>query len=710
MQARALTIRLLWLAMAASLLVPCLLFAFASWISKKHIEELTSERLVRAIDLEQEEARTTFVLINHALDDASEIVAGMSASDIRGNELRLYDRLRKLVAQVTLAQSIWIYDANGDVLVSTMVQPPPSQNFADRDFIRDHMTKDVGTYYGRVYQPLFGPRPFFTVSRRFSRDGAFEGVIEISVRPSDFFRFYATMAYAKGLLYALVREDGSILARFPTAPPGATDKLDESTGFRRTIARDPAGGFYTSTSPVDSVKRRFATRRLEDTPLYLSAGIATSAIRDEWIGGMAPHLIFGVPATLLLFFTLLTVLRRTQRLYHEMDQRFAAEESLRQAVKMEAIGQLTGGVAHDFNNLLTIILGNLEMAKRQLSEWTDGEHAKLRRRIDNAAQGATRAASLTKRLLAFSRQQTLNPTIIDVNRLLSGLGDFLQRAIGEDISLEIVGSGELWPVEADQTELEAAILNLAVNARDAMPEGGKLTIEASNCYLDYAYCRKNHDAGPGQYVQISVTDSGAGMTKETIDRAFEPFFTTKQAGQGTGLGLSQVYGFVKQSGGHVKIYSEIGEGTSVKIYLRRQLGTSAPSAEQTPEPSRSRPSETILVAEDDNDVRAYVIETLEGLGYAVIGTAGAEAALSVLAQQATIKLLLTDVVMPGKNGRRLAAEAQERKPDLKVLFMTGYSRNAIVHQGRLDPGVAWIQKPLTSDQLAAAVRKVLESR
>jgi two-component system, NtrC family, sensor kinase len=709
MQARALTIRVLWLAMAASLLVPCLLFAFASWMSKKHIDELTSERLVRSIDIEQEEARTAFLFINESLDDVSEMVAGMSASDIRSDEPRLYARLKKQVAQIPLAQSIWIYDANGDVLVSTTVQPPPSSNFADRDFIRAHAAKDVGTYYGRVYQPLFGPQPFFTLSRRFPRDGSFEGVIEISVPPTDFFRFYATMAYSKGLQYALIRDDGYILARFPKAPPGAPDKLDEWTGFRRTIARDPAGGFYTSTSPVDGVERRFATRRLEDTPLYLSAGIATSAIRDEWIGGMTPHLIFGVPATLLLFFTLLTVLRRTHRLYHEMDQRFAAEESLRQALKMEAIGQLTGGVAHDFNNLLTIILGNLEMAKRQLIAWTDAEHTKLSRRIDNAMQGATRAATLTKRLLAFSRQQTLNPAIIDINRLLSGLADFLQRAIGEHISLEIVGSAGVWPVEADQTELEAAVLNLAVNARDAMPEGGNLTIEASNSYLDEAYCRQNTDARPGQYVQITATDTGAGMTSQTLGRAFEPFFTTKQVGQGTGLGLSQVYGFVKQSGGHVKIYSEVGEGTSVKIYLPRHLGSSPASADAAPAPDRSQRGETILVAEDDNDVRAYVVETLEGLGYDVIGTAGAEAALKVLAQNARIKLLLTDVVMPGKDGRKLAREALERQPDLKVLFMTGYSHNAIVHQGRLDPGVALIQKPLTSDQLAAMVRKVLES-
>jgi CheY-like chemotaxis protein len=210
-------------------------------------------------------------------------------------------------------------------------------------------------------------------------------------------------------------------------------------------------------------------------------------------------------------------------------------------------------------------------------------------------------------------------------------------------------------------------------------------------------------------VQIAVTDTGAGMTKETIDRAFEPFFTTKEAGQGTGLGLSQIFGFVKQSGGHVKIYSEVGEGTSVKIYLRRHVGSSAASADATPAPSRSRRGETILVAEDDDDVRGYVVETLEGLGYEVIGTPGAEDALNALVRNAGIKLLLTDVVMPGKNGRILAEEALRQQPDLKVLFMTGYSRNAIVHQGRLESGVAWIQKPLTSDQLAAMVRKALDS-
>jgi CheY-like chemotaxis protein len=323
--------------------------------------------------------------------------------------------------------------------------------------------------------------------------------------------------------------------------------------------------------------------------------------------------------------------------------------------------------------------------------------------------GAQRAATLTKRLLAFSRQQPLNPALLDVNRVLNGLSDFLRRALGEDISLEIVGGGGIWPVEADTAELEAAILNLAVNARDAMPEGGKLTIEAGNSYLDDSYCRRHVDVRPGQYVQIAVTDTGSGMTREVIERAFEPFFTTKESGQGTGLGLSQVYGFVKQSGGHVKIYSETGEGTTVKIYLPRFFGKASAAEEAAGAPSRSRSAETVLVVEDDDDVRAYVVEALAALGYQVLEAAEAESALRLLGEHPNVKLLLTDVVMPGLNGRKLAQEAKLRRPELKILYMTGYSRNAIVHQGRLDLGVDLLQKPITSDQLAAAVRKALDA-
>jgi two-component system, NtrC family, sensor kinase len=709
MQARTLTIRLVRLAMAASLLAPALLFVFAAWNSYRNLEALTDERLARSLDVEQEEAQRTFQLVDLAINSVKDLIADMSADDIRRDETRLHLLLQKLDAQIPLIQSIWIYDKDGTALVSSWIEPAPKNSFAGRDFFRAHLGGDVGTYYGQVYESRFGAQPFFTVSQRLVHDGAFLGVLEISVLPSNFFQFFATLAYAEGQQFSLIRNDGLFLARYPLAPPEALTRLDQQSGFRQTIARTPAGGYYTTLSPIDHIERRFAARRLDGTPLYVTTGFATSVMRSEWMRGMAAHLVYGIPVTLFLFFSLFAVLLRTQRLYAEINRRAAAEEALRQSQKLDAIGHLTGGVAHDFNNLLTIIIGNLEAAQHQLESWTDGAQLRLSRRLENAMHGAQRAATLTKRLLAFSRQQPLNPTVLDVNRVLNGLSDFLRRALGEDVSLEIVGGGGVWPVEADAAELEAAVLNLAVNARDAMPEGGKLTIEASNSYLDDSYCRQNVDVRPGQYVQIAVSDTGSGMPTEVIERAFEPFFTTKQSGQGTGLGLSQVYGFVKQSGGHVKIYSEAGEGTTIKIYLPRFFGRTQAAETTAPAPARGRSGECVLVVEDDADVRKYVVETLASQGYDVLEAAEAEGALRLLDEIPEVHLLLTDVVMPGMNGRKLADEAKLRRPALKILYMTGYSRNAIMHQGRLDAGVDLLQKPITSEHLAAAVRKALDA-
>jgi len=390
-----------------------------------------------------------------------------------------------------------------------------------------------------------------------------------------------------------------------------------------------------------------------------------------------------------------------------------ARERLLQWQKMEAIGQLTGGVAHDFNNLLTIVIGNLETAQRQLGALSGGAASRLKRALGNAMRGAERAAILTQRLLAFSRQQPLDPKPLDLNKFIAAEVEFLQRSLGETIEVEAVGSAGLWPVEVDAHQLEAALLNLAVNARDAMPNGGKLTIETSNAFLDQDYCSANPEVIPGQYVMIAVSDNGTGMTANVVERAFEPFFSTKSAGQGTGLGLSQVYGFIKQSKGHIKIYSEVGEGTSVKIYLPRLLqDIDRREEEQQPTQAVEGPGhETILVVEDDRDVRAYLVELLRDLNYRVLSAHDAVSALGLIDNgEIGIDLLLTDVVLPGMNGRQLAEQAKHRRPDLQVLFTTGYSRNAIVHQGRLDPGVAMIQKPITQESLAARIRDLLDAR
>ncbi len=381
-----------------------------------------------------------------------------------------------------------------------------------------------------------------------------------------------------------------------------------------------------------------------------------------------------------------------------------AREALFQSQKMEAVGQLTGGVAHDFNNLLTVIIGGLDTLRRCEPE----EAVRRTRALDMAIHAAERAASLTSRLLAFSRRQPLQPTPTDLNVLVRNMTDLLHRTLGETVELEGVLAPRLWRVEVDQNQLESAILNLAVNARDAMPGGGKLTMETGNTYLDASYTAADAEVLPGQYAVLAVSDTGVGMTKETLAKAFEPFYTTKEVGRGTGLGLSMVYGFVKQSGGHVTIYSEPDQGTTVKLYFPRHTGAGA--IDPAPE-ARSPPAsagEVVLVVEDNDDVRAYSVMSLTELGYEVLEARDGEAALAVLEAQPRIDLLFTDVVLPGMSGRVLVDRAVAMRPDLRVLFTTGYSRNAIVHQGRLDAGVQLISKPFTFDQLGIRVRDTLD--
>jgi PAS domain S-box-containing protein len=384
------------------------------------------------------------------------------------------------------------------------------------------------------------------------------------------------------------------------------------------------------------------------------------------------------------------------------------QERLRQAQKMETVGHLTGGVAHDFNNLLQVVTGNLEILGRHLPE----DQARLRRAADHAMVGARRAATLTQRLLAFARRQPLSPRPLEPNKLLLGMSELLHRTLGETIAVETVLSPSVWRIEADANALENAILNLAVNARDAMPSGGKLTIETSNTHLDKAYARRNAEVASGQYVMICVSDTGVGMTPEVVEKAFEPFYTTKEVGKGTGLGLSMVYGFVKQSGGHVKVYSEVGQGTTVRLYLPRLVGGAAtdeePAAPLAPEGSNS---ETILVCEDDDDVRAYSVEALRELGYRVLEAHDGQSALRLLERQdGPVDLLFTDVVLPaGMTGADVARRAREIQPGLKILFTTGYARNAIVHHGRLDAGVQLITKPFTYADLAVRIREMLDT-
>ncbi|WP_029648130.1 CHASE3 domain-containing protein [Methylocystis sp. SB2] len=392
----------------------------------------------------------------------------------------------------------------------------------------------------------------------------------------------------------------------------------------------------------------------------------------------------------------------------QSERRERVESQLRQAQKMQAVGQLTGGLAHDFNNMLAVIVGCLNLLKRKMAR---GEIDKDSL-IDKAMECVDRAAALTHRLLAFSRQQPLTPQTVDANKLVGGMAEMIRRTLGESISVETVLASGVWRIHVDPNQLESAILNLAVNARDAMNDEGKVTIETSNAYIDDNYAREHAEVKEGQYVLVAVSDSGTGMPPEIIAQAFEPFFTTKGPGKGTGLGLSQVFGFVKQSGGHIKIYSEIGQGTTVKIYLPRFVGEGEVAGPRR-EPSaagmafRGSPETLILVVEDEDRMRSIAVAMFQDLGYSVLAAGSAVEALALINANPDIDLLFTDIVMPDMNGRALAEEALRRRPDLKVVFTTGFSRNAVIHNGVLDRGVNFLPKPFSIEQLAQKVGAVL---
>jgi two-component system NtrC family sensor kinase len=692
--------------MVGTVIVPLAILGFASWQHYNSISKLADERIARSLDIAYEHAQKVFQSIDVVFSSVGQIARGRTDQSLRLYEAELSERLKLMVSAIQDVRSIWLFDLKGRPIATSLIYPAPAElDNSDRDYFVAQLDKNIGTYVGRVLAPRVGSEIFFSVSRkRFDSSGEFSGITAVVVSPSVFERFYERLARNTSASYAMIRADGEVLARYPVAvKPGIV--LPETSGFRQTVSKNPDGGQYTAVSGVDGLERRFNIQRLGGLPLYVTSSLEVSSITDEWFGWIATQLVFGIPITLLLLFLEYLALRRTDDFYAEATRRENAESTLRQSQKMEAVGQLTGGIAHDFNNLLTIIIGNLESLARQFPDTS-----KLHLKITSALDGAQRAAQLTHRLLAFSRRQPLDPKPVDANQLISRASELLVRSLGERVEVETVRSAGLWLTQADPAELEAAIINLAINARDAMPDGGKVTVETSNAFLDEAYCTQYEGVSPGQYVLISVTDEGLGMEADVVEKAFEPFFTTKDPGLGTGLGLSQVYGFVRQSGGHVKIYSEVGVGTTVRMYLPRSFEN---HSEETTTQSRELlqgKGESILIVEDDAGVRNYLLELLIELKYVAKAADGGEAAMRLIDDPVQkIDLLLTDVVMPGMNGRQLAELALSRRPGLKVLYMTGYSRNAIVHQGRLDPGVALIQKPISEQGLAVRVRSILDT-
>ena len=706
--------RMLRILLVCSLLIPLLVFAGGAYLGyRSTLAQARTElqRFAATAELQTANVLDTYLLAAAAVEG---LVDDVTAAEVTTNAKSLELQVTTSIRKFPQVQAIWLIDEPGHVMLASGLGEPEAAFDAtalDRGALRD---PDHNVVFSGLRSAPGGDRFYFLIARPIQH--LFRGSVVTAVGSDYFVKFFSQLLADRSDYGARVlRSDGETLVRYP-AIDAQTAALPRSNSEISAVMTGGLGqGFVEGLSDTTGFSGIIAYRRLANYPIYVTVGRSWASIQAEWRDLMVSHLYFGIPATLSLMVLTLVALRYTRREHaamararEAMRQREAAEEALRQSQKMESLGQLTGGISHDFNNLLTVILGNLETLSRRLPD----SQSHLRPLVDLAMRGAERAAVLTQRLLAFSRRQPLAPRPVNLNRLVVGISDLLARTLGETIAIETVLSAGLWPTSIDANQLESALLNLAVNARDAMPRGGKLTIETSNAYIDEPYAAANADAKPGQYVLLAVSDTGVGMSKEVIAHAFEPFFTTKETGHGTGLGLSQVYGFIKQSGGHVKIYSEVGEGSTVKLYLPRLVGEDAeaePSAPARPAPAAGR-RETILVVEDDEDVRAYSVDTLRELGYRVEQAPDARAALQLLERDPEIRLLFTDVGLPGGiNGRQLVDEARRRRPDLKVLFTTGYARNAIVHQGRLDPGVELLVKPFSFAGLAGKVRQILDA-
>ena len=698
--ARHAAIRLLKLTMVASLVLPAVLFAFAATVSYRNFERVADERIDRSLDILHEHALKVLQTVERTFAEIDEVVRGMSDDDIRRNEVMLHAQLKRIDDALPQVQGIAIIDRSGNPLVSANLFPVQNDaNPSDRDYFKAQESGNAGTYVSSVHEPRMGGFGgyFFALSqRRQSDDGKFNGIVSVAVLPNYFEDFYAKMGRTEGSYYGMARADGGFLARYPV-PKNRLIKLDEHSQFRVGVARGLDRDIFTVEAQLDRIDRRIGYRKLTGFPLYVLAGVEKSAIVNEWQSYMTSHLIFGLPATAFLFAGLWLALRRTRRLYDEADRREAVEGALRQSQRLEAIGQLTGGVAHDFNNLLMIISGSVHRLRGELTE------KKQARLLDMIGTATQRGESLTRQLLSYSRQQTLTPQVIDLSQRLPLLRELLLRSLRGDIEIKVDVPEDVCAIRVDPGEFELAILNLAVNAKDAMPTGGVLSIRAKPVTLKG---EASAEGLTGEFVAIRVADSGHGIPPDVLARVFEPFFTTKEVGKGTGLGLSQVYGFAKQSGGTATITSTEGRGTTITIYLPRSHETPQPPSPQSQTEAPVEPAGTVLLVEDNADVAEVGAALFRQLGYRVRSVVNAQAALAALRLDGDVDLVFSDILMPGgMNGLDLAREIQARFPTIPVLLTTGYSASA---QDAVRQGVVVLQKPYDLEGLKRNIREALE--
>ncbi|MCW2235671.1 ATP-binding protein [Azospirillum canadense] len=716
--------------LVASVVLPLAIFAGVAAYDRARILEAAEESLARTADILREHALRVVEIQDLVLRQVDRRVAGLSWEEI-GRSEEVHRFLRDLDQGLEPVDSIWLTAPDGVTVSGSRFFPASRPDVGHREHFAALRGGGTDLVISRAFRENATGENVFVVARRRTpthgagADGAapgtFDGVVAVSVKADTLLRLYRETAPHQNHSVGLVRADGVFLIRDAEVPPPDGAPQLASGNFRAAVAQRPDVGIFTGTSAIDGVTRIVAYRKVGAYPLHILVAAGTDAVLQPW---RQHTLILGLlcgGASLSLVLMTLLALRRTgreraalQRLEQEAAKRELAEAALLQSQKLEAIGKLTGGIAHDFNNLLTAIIGSLETIRsRAAGGAPPNVFADLAGPLDIASQGANRAANLTQRLLAFARQQPLNRSAEDLNLLVEGMEPLLRRSLTESTVLETALGDGLWLTSCDPVQVETALLNLVINARDAMPGGGRLSVRTANVRLDGAQAAAVGDVTPGDYVRLSVSDTGTGMTADVLARAFDPFFTTKPVGQGTGLGLSQVYGIVRQCGGTARILSGTGEGTTVELYLPRLLREDTVTATPVPAPA-PRPDGVaeadgparILLVEDEAIVRFVAAEALREAGYEVEEAEDADSALALIEGAGVFQLMLTDVGLPGLNGRQLAEMAHRLRPAMKTVFMTGYA--GVAGEPSVAVGAPLLAKPFTPDALLRKVRQTLD--
>jgi two-component system NtrC family sensor kinase len=696
----------------AVVVVPVILFATAAWVNYLAAFRDARERVDRARDAIHEYALKAFESDELIIDRIAEHVAGKDRSELIGSE-EFHRYLQQFDGKPQISAVGLIIPGQG-LAASNLVFPLPTVDLGPPNYLRVERDGKEPLYIGTAVPGSFTQAPQFSVVRfdRGSGKDAGTGLIFVSAKLSDFAGYYRTIVNLNDFLVTVLRSDGAVLARSPADDLIGT-VLSGKSHFRQAITGEPKSGGYEDASELDGIERLFSYRQLGAYPVYVSVGLKRSAVIEGWAWLMAGHLAIGLPASIALFVLAWLALRRSRAADAALaavevhsERREVAEASLHHIQKMDIVGQLTGGVAHDFNNLLAVISGNMELILRKPQDST-----RVVRVAKAAFQAAERGGLLIEQLLVFSRRQVMRPTTLNLNRVLGEFETLMRHAAGPPVELRLKLDPALDLTNIDRSQFEAAVLNLVVNARDALPKGGRITIATANVLIDGSSA-ENFDVTPGAYVMVTVSDNGIGIAPSVLPHVFEPFFTTKEVGKGSGLGLSQVYGFATESGGHVHIESKIGGGTAVRLYLptcaERQPGFQTRSVAAYAEPGGGT---TVLVVDDDKSVLETAKETIVDLGYRVLSAQNGQEALQILKGAGNVDLLFSDIVMPGcMNGIQLAQEARRLLPRLKVLLTSGYTADVLRDKHDLSKEFPVLGKPYHREQLAAYLYRILHNR